>query len=66
MGAIVIKSKSVKNLKLLTAYARQLGEIVNILSPAQTEDLQLGMMMKKEKTGRKVSREDIFNHLESL
>ncbi len=65
MTAIVIKSDNAKNIKLLTALAEQLGETVDKLSPTQAEDLQLGMMMKKEKTGKTVSRKDIFKHLDA-
>ena len=65
MGAIVIKSENVKNLKLLMALAEQLGESVSKLSVAQVEDMQLGMLMKKEKTGKPVSRKSIFKHLDS-
>ena len=65
MGSIVIKSNSNKNLKLLVALAEQLGETVNKLSPSQAEDIQLGIMMKKEKTGKTVSRKNIFKHLDS-
>jgi len=65
MGAIVIKSENAKNLKLLAALAEQLGESVNKLSATQVEDMQLGIMIKKEKTGKRVSRNDIFKHLDS-
>ncbi len=65
MTAIVIKSDNAKNIKLLTALAEQLGETVDKLSPTQAEDLQLGMIMKKEKTGKTVSRKDIFKHLDA-
>ncbi|MCD6010415.1 MAG: hypothetical protein K0Q79_277 [Flavipsychrobacter sp.] len=66
MGAIVIKSSNSKNLKLLSALAEQLGETVNKLSSSQAEDIQLGMMMKKEKTGKTVSRRIIFKHLSAI
>ncbi len=65
MSAIVIKSSNSKNLKLLSALAEQLGETVNKISASQAEDLQLGLMMKKEKTGKTVSRQTIFKHLDS-
>jgi len=65
MGAIVINSSSNKNLKLLTELAKQLGETVDKLTPAQAEDLQLGMMMKKERTGKEVSRATIFKQLDA-
>jgi len=60
MAATIIKSENNKNLKLLTALAQQLGETVDKLSPSQTEDFQLGALMKKEKTGKSVSRQPIF------
>ena len=65
MGAIVIKSDNNRNLKLLTELARQLGETVTKLTPSQAEDIQLGMLMKKEKTGEPVLRASIFKHLDS-
>ena len=65
MGAIVINSENSKHLKLLTALAEELGETVNKLTLSQTEDLQLGMLMKKEKTGKTVSRDAIFKHLDA-
>lgn len=65
MPSIVIESNNSRNLKLLTALARQLGETVSKLSPSQAEDLQLGLLMKKEKTGKTMSREAVFKHLNS-
>ncbi len=65
MGSIVIKSDNNRNLQLLTALAKQLGETVSKLSPSQAEDLQLGIFMKKEKTGKTVSRKAIFKHLDA-
>ena len=65
MGAIVIKSDNNKNLKLLTELAEQLGESVNKLTSSQAEDIQLGMLMKKEKTGKTVTRASIFKHLDA-
>ncbi len=65
MGAIVIKSSNSKNLRLLTLLAEQLGEEVSKLSTEQVEDLHLGLLMKKEKTGKTVSRTAIFKHLDS-
>ena len=56
MAAIIIRTSNNKNLKLLTTLAEQLGETANKLSPTQAEDLLLGMMMKKEKTGKTVNR----------
>ncbi|GAA4464087.1 hypothetical protein GCM10023093_13740 [Nemorincola caseinilytica] len=64
MGAIVINSENARNLKLLAALAEQLGERVSRLSPSQIEDMQLGKLMKKEKTGKTVDRKEIFKHLE--
>ncbi len=65
MSAIVIKSSNSKNLKLLSALAEQLGVTVDKISSSQAEDIQLGMMMKKERTGKTVSRKAIFKHLDS-
>ena len=63
MGSIVTKSNNNRNLQLLTALAKQLGETVSKLAPSQAEDLQFGMLIKKEKTVKTVSRKTIFKHL---
>ena len=65
IGAIVIKSDNAKNLKLLAALAEQLGESVSKLTESQIEDMQLGMLMKKVKTGISISRKTVFEHLDS-
>ena len=63
MAAIVIKSDNVKNLKLLAELAEQLGESVNKLTTSQAEDFYLGLLMKKEKTGKTVSSNTILKYL---
>jgi hypothetical protein len=65
MSAIVIESKNSKNIKLLTELAQQLGVTVNKLTSSEAEDIQLGLLMKKEKTGKTVSRKAIFKHLDA-
>ena len=65
MGTIVIKSTNSKNLRLLTELAEQLGESVSKLSPAMAEDLQLGLFMKRERTGKTVSRDKVFKQLDA-
>jgi hypothetical protein len=64
MAAIIIKSENAKHLKLLAELAEQLGEKVGKLTTTQMEDLQLGLLMKKEKTGKSASREAIFKLLD--
>lgn len=65
MSAIVIKTRNRKNLKLLTDLAEQLGETVNKLTRAEAEDIQLGMIMKTEKTGKTVSKKSVFKYLDA-
>ena len=65
MGAIVISSDNVKNLNLLAELAQRLGENVSKLTTEQFDDLQFGELIKKEKTGKAVSRKNVFNYLES-
>ena len=50
MDAIVIKSKSKDNLRLLIELAEKLGEEVIKLSEEQMEDLAFGKLMKKGRT----------------
>ena len=65
MTAIVIKSDNAKNIKLIASLAEQLGGSVSKLTPSQLEDLQLGLMMDNEKSGKTVSRKAIFKHLDA-
>ena len=63
MGAIVIQSQSKENLKLLKELASKLGENAISIDAEQLEDIAFGMLMKKEKTGKTVSRETIMKKL---
>jgi hypothetical protein len=63
MAAIIIKTKSTKHLKLLAELAESMGEKAEVITETQTEDIALGMLMKKAKTGKSVSRNTIFNQL---
>ena len=65
MAAIVIQSNSKTNIKLLMTLAKQLGERALALSDEQSEDMALGTLMKKVKTGENVSRETIMKKLRS-
>ena len=64
MGAIVIKADSQSN-KILKALAEKLGGDVIQLDEEQYEDLMLGKLMEKEKTGKLTTREAIFKKLAS-
>jgi len=63
MAAIIIKSDNARNLKLLTEIAERLGEEVGKINESQIEDITLGILMKKVKTGKDVSRNTIFKAL---
>jgi hypothetical protein len=62
MGAIVIKADSKSN-KLLKALVDKIGGQSFTINDEQYEDLLLGTLMDKEKTGNLVSREDVFKAL---
>jgi predicted amino acid racemase len=64
METILIQSDS-KTIKMLKNLAERMGDKATILSKTQMEDLALGQMMKKAKTGKSVSREAIMNELRS-
>jgi len=64
MGAIVIKADN-KSSKILKELAEKLGGNVTQIDEEQYEDLLLGTLMEKEKTGKKVSRAAIFKKLKS-
>ena len=65
MAAIIIKSNSEDNLRLLIELAKKLGEDVTKLSEEQIEDISLGNLMKKARTGKNVSKETIMRQLRS-
>jgi len=63
MSAIVIKADN-QNTKLLKKLAKKLGADVININEEQYEDLALGLLMEKSKTGETVSHESIMNKLE--
>jgi hypothetical protein len=62
MKAIVIKADN-QNTKILRQLAKKLGADVLNINEEQYEDLALGSLMDKVKTGETVSRESIMNKL---
>ncbi len=64
MSAIVIKADN-QNTKILKELAKKLGADVLNINEDQFENLALGIIMDKVKTGDSVSRESIMNKLES-
>jgi len=65
MGAIVIKSNSEENLKLLAALASKLGEKVKAIEDEDFEDFAFGILMKQSKTGKTVGRGTIMKKLQA-
>ena len=64
MGAIIIKADN-KSSKILKELAERLGGDVTTISEEQYEDVLLGVLMEKEKTGKNTSRATIFKKLGS-
>jgi hypothetical protein len=62
MTAIVIKADNQSN-KILKELAMKLGAKVLNINDEQYEDLALGYLMDKSKTGKTVSRETIMKKL---
>jgi len=62
MSAIIIKADSKSN-KILMQLARKLGGNVFSIDDHQYEDIALGALMEKEKTGETVSRAEIMKKL---
>jgi hypothetical protein len=63
MSAIVIKADN-QNTKILKELAKKLGADVLNIKEEQYEDLALGLLMEKAKTGETVSRESIMKKLD--
>ncbi len=64
MGAILIKADS-KSSKILKELAERLGGDVTTISDEQYEDVLLGALIDKEKTGKNTTRDAIFKKLDS-
>jgi hypothetical protein len=62
MGAIVIKADNESN-KILKELAEKLGGNVTQIDEEQYEDIVLGTLMEKEKTGKNVTRAAIFESM---
>jgi hypothetical protein len=62
MSAIVIKADN-QNTKILKLLAKKLGADVININEEQYEDLALGLLMDKSKTGETVSRDSIMKKL---
>ncbi|MEI6575634.1 MAG: hypothetical protein WCO63_05580 [Bacteroidota bacterium] len=62
MSAIIIKADN-QNTKILKELAKKLGANVLTINEEQYEDLALGILMDKTKTGKTVSRESIMKKL---
>jgi hypothetical protein len=59
MGAIVIKADN-ESSKIIKELAEKLGGNVTQIDEEQYEDIVLGTLMEKEKTGKNVTRTAIF------
>ena len=62
MSAIIIKVDQDSN-KILTRLAKKLGGDVIKIDDSQFEDIALGTIMDKEKTGETVPKEEIIKKL---
>ena len=62
MGAIIIKADN-QSSRILKELAERLGATVQSVNDSQYEDFMLGTLMDSEKTGKTVSREEIFKKL---
>lgn len=62
MSAIVIKTDN-QNTKILKELAKKLGANVLNINEEQYEDLALGLLMDRSKTGETVSRDSIMKKL---
>jgi hypothetical protein len=59
----LLNTKNSSNAKFFLELAKKLGEEGKILNSEQQEDYFLGAMIAKEKTGVKVSRNQVFEKL---
>jgi hypothetical protein len=65
MASILIQSDNSEDMDLIVKLAKKLGIQVNDISDEVSEDLTLGKVMTKLKTGTSVSRDSIMKKLRS-
>lgn len=63
MASIIIQSENSDNLELIATLAKKSGINVSNVTDEQSEDLALGTIMTKAKTGKSVSRDSIMEKL---
>lgn len=63
METLLIQTQSKQTSKLLVELVKKMGDKAQVLNPEIAEDLTLGLMMTQEKTGNKVSKASILEHL---
>ena len=63
MSGIIINSSSKVNINRLKQLAEKLGEKYTILNDSDIEDFALGTIMKEEKTGNLISKEEVIKKL---
>jgi hypothetical protein len=63
MAAILIKSDNAENLRLLTDLARRLGGQATSVNAEILEDVMLGELINREKTGKKADKQKALKML---
>ncbi len=65
MQGLIIRSSSKENIMLLSSLAKKMGEAVKSLNTNEMEEIYLGQLMNKVKTGKNVSRATVLQKLRS-
>jgi hypothetical protein len=63
MAILLLSDTSDKKLQSIIELAKKLGIKFSTIDADDKEDLLLGNLMKKEKTGKKIDRQTIFDEL---
>jgi len=63
MNTIILNTDSKSDLNLLLQFAKRLGIKAKVLSKEEMEDHAFGLMIKEERTGENVSRDEIMKKL---
>ena len=63
MATIITKSENAKNLRLLASLAKRLGDQATSVNAEALEDLMLGELMNRQKTGEKADKQKILKML---
>lgn len=63
MAILLLEDKSTSTINLLIELAKKLGVKTQVLSDTEIDDIKLGQLMAKDRTGKYVSEDEVLYKL---